>query len=63
MKNEAVPERRNQLFGLDLNSWEQLMLLSLGLAALAAVAVGVSTASVVFLQRQETARTKQEFEA
>ena len=36
---------RRMLFGLDLHSWEQGMLWSLGLAALAAVAVVVSTTS------------------
>lgn len=38
------------------------MLLSLGLAALAAVAVVVTTASVVIMQRQETLQAKHELE-
>jgi hypothetical protein len=54
---------RELLFGLDLHSWEQWMLVSLGLAALSAVAVVVSTASVVLLQRAETTRTRGEFES
>jgi hypothetical protein len=52
-----------RVFGLGLHSWEQLMLLSLGIAALAALALVVATTSVVILQRDETARTKNEFES
>jgi hypothetical protein len=50
------------LLGFDLHSWEQLMLLSLGIAGLAAIAVFVATASVVILQRDENAKTQREFE-
>jgi hypothetical protein len=39
------------------------MLLSLGIAGLAALAVFIATASVVILQRDENARTKREYES
>jgi hypothetical protein len=52
-----------RVFGLDLHSWEQVMIWSLGFAALAAIAVVVSTAWVVVLQRDETTRATAELEA
>src|SRR6516225_5956758 len=63
IEKSALSRKIRQVFGLELHSWEQLMIAALGLAALAAVAVVVTTASVVVLQRAETARTKNEFEA
>jgi hypothetical protein len=51
-----------RVLGLDLHSWEQLMLFSLGIAGLIAVAVFVTTASVVILQRHETVEAKRELE-
>ena len=53
---------RRSVFGMSLHSWEQLMLLSLGIAGLIAVAIFVTTASVVILQRHETAEAKRELE-
>jgi hypothetical protein len=53
---------RVSIFGLELTSWEHLMLLSLGIAGLVAVAVFVTTASVVILQRRDNAQTKREYE-
>jgi hypothetical protein len=50
---------RRMLFGLGLHSWEQLMLSSLGVAGLVAIAVFITTASVVILQRAENARLTQ----
>jgi hypothetical protein len=50
------------MLGLDLHSWEQLMLLSLGIAGLIALAVFITTAAVVILQRHETAEAKKELE-
>lgn len=47
----ANGERR--MFGFDLHWWEHAMLLSLGFAALAAVAVVVATSAVVMLTREE----------
>jgi hypothetical protein len=52
-----------RVLGLDLHSWEQWMLLALGLAAFAAVAVVVTTTSVVILTRHENAETKKEYAA
>jgi hypothetical protein len=52
-----------RVLGLDLHSWEQLMLLSLGAAGLIAVAIFITTASVVILQRHETAEAKRELDA
>lgn len=54
---------RRMIFGLELHSWEQFMLASLGVAGLVAIAVFITTASVVILQRSETARAKQELDA
>jgi len=59
---KTISKRVSRLLGLDLHSWEQVMLFSLGLAALAAVAVVVTTAAVVISQRDENTRTKADFE-
>ena len=50
------------LLGLDLHAWEQLMLWSLGVAGLVAVAVFVTTASVVILQRREATIARRELD-
>jgi len=50
------------MLGFDLHSWEQLMLISLGIAGLIAIAVFVTTAAVVILTRHENAETKREYE-
>jgi hypothetical protein len=47
---------------LSLRGWELAMIWSLGGAAFAALAVVVSTAAVVVLQREENEQTKAEFE-
>src|SRR5260370_18827451 len=62
IKKTALSRKVSRMFGLDLHSWEQLMLLSLGIAGLIAIAVFVTTASVVILQRHETAEAKTELE-
>lgn len=59
---DAGRERQMTIFGFDLHSWEHLMLLSLGLAGLLAVAIFITTASVVILQRRENAQTTKEYE-
>jgi hypothetical protein len=51
-----------QMLGLSLPGWENAMIASLVVAALAATAVGISTWVVVQLQRQELATSKEEFE-
>jgi len=63
MGNTAFSRKVERVLGLDLHSWEQLMLVSLGAAGLIAVAVFVTTASVVILQRHETAEAKRELDA
>src|SRR5215467_3203855 len=55
IKKMIFSRKVRRVFGLDLHSWEQLMLLSL-------LAVFITTASVVILQRAENAKTKNEFE-
>jgi hypothetical protein len=50
------------LFGLGLHSWEQAMLWALGFAALAAVAVVVTTAAVVTLQKLEAEASEKRLE-
>ena len=62
IESTTVAKRVSRVLGFDLHSWEQLMLLSLGAAALAAVAVVVTTAAVVVGTRDENARTRLEFE-
>ena len=49
----TISEKVRRVFGLDLHSWELVMLWSLGTAAIAAFAVVVSTAAVVKLQKVE----------
>src|SRR5450631_1849827 len=59
--NTNFSRKVRRVLGLDLHSWEQWMLLALGLAAFAAVAVVVTTASVVILTRHENAEIKKEY--
>jgi hypothetical protein len=40
------------MFGLDLDAWNTVMVSSLGVAAIAAVLVGISTAIIIKLQKQ-----------
>lgn len=49
------------MHGLDLHSWETIMVLSLVVAGIAAVVVGFSTFLVVKLQRQEVKATADAF--
>jgi hypothetical protein len=53
---------RRMLFGLSLHSWEQLMLVALGGAALAAVFIVVTSTAVVVLTRAAADQTKREFD-
>lgn len=50
------------MWGIDLHGWEQLMLVSLGFAALAAVFVTVTTGAVVRLQKEEAAHSSAELD-
>jgi hypothetical protein len=62
IENTTLSKGVRRVFGLDLHSWEQLMLWSLGAAALAAVLVVVTTTSVIHLQRVEAADAMREFD-
>jgi F0F1-type ATP synthase epsilon subunit len=55
--------RVRHMWGLDLHGWETAMLISLGVAAIAAMAVVVATAVVVRLQHIETEDSQRELEA
>jgi hypothetical protein len=57
--NFSKGERR--MFGLDLDTWNSVMLVSLAIAALGAVAVVVSTTVVIKLQKQEANDTAEAF--
>jgi hypothetical protein len=50
------------MLGLDLDAWNNVMVLSLGFAALAALAVVVSTATVIKLQKESEEATRREFD-
>ena len=54
---------RGMLWGLELHSWEQIMLGSLLAAGVIAIAVFVTTACVVILTRRENVATKVEYES
>jgi hypothetical protein len=60
--NSTTSVRVKRMWGFDLHSWEQIMLWSLGCAAIAALAVTVSTTAVVFLQKEESEASKHELE-
>lgn len=60
--NTAFSRKVRRMLGLDLHGWEQLMLLSLLGAGALAIAVFVTTASVVVLQRHETTEANKELE-
>jgi hypothetical protein len=61
-ENAAFSRKVRRMLGLDLHGWEQLMLLSLLGAGALAIAVFITTASVVVLQRHETAEAKRELD-
>src|SRR5664280_74151 len=51
--NISTSRKSGRMLGLDLNSWNNLLVLSLVIGAVAAIAVGVSTYVVVQLQKAE----------
>jgi hypothetical protein len=55
-------KRARSVLGILLHGWEQLMIGSLALAAIAAALVVLTTASVIVLQRNENSETKREYE-
>lgn len=50
------------MLGLDLNSWNNIMVASLAFGALAAVIVGVSTYVIIKLQKVEAQSAAENFE-
>jgi hypothetical protein len=48
----VVSKKVRRMFGLDLDAWNTVMVSFLGVAAIAAVVVGVSTAIIIKLQKQ-----------
>lgn len=50
------------MFGLDLHAWEEIMIWSLAVAAIAALGVLVSTRVVILLQRDALRESAQDFE-
>src|SRR5258708_26157937 len=53
IENTSSSKKVRRMFGFDLDWWNDAMLLSLGAAALAAVALAVSSTIVIKLQKQE----------
>jgi hypothetical protein len=61
--DKAVPSKKvNRMLGISLDSWNNVMVGALALAAIAAVIVGVSTFIIIRMQAAEEIATKQEFE-
>jgi hypothetical protein len=52
IENTTVSKKVRRMFGLDLDAWNVVMVSFLGVAAMAAVVVGVSTAIIIKLQKQ-----------
>jgi hypothetical protein len=63
IENASFSKRVRLMLGLSLHAWENVMVLFLGVAAIAAAFVGISTYAVVQLQKQEAADAKKEFDA
>jgi hypothetical protein len=51
-ENTTISKRVRRMFGLDLDAWNVVMVSFLGVAAIAAVVVGLSTAIIIKLQKQ-----------
>jgi hypothetical protein len=51
-ENTTASKKVRRMFGLDLDAWNTLMVSCLGIAAAAAVVVGLSTAIIIKLQKQ-----------
>ena len=49
------------MFGFDLHTWEEIMIWSLGVAAIAALSVLVSTRVVIILQRDALRESAEDF--
>jgi hypothetical protein len=62
IENTTFSKRVRRMFGLSLESWNTIMLVSLGVGAIAAFAVVVSTSAVIKLQKQESTDASLAFE-
>jgi hypothetical protein len=58
-ENTTASKRVRRMFGLDLDAWNAVMVSFLGIAAVAAVVVGVSTAIIIRLQKQADLESKE----
>lgn len=61
MENTTASKGVKRMLSLDLDSWNLVMLVSLGVAAIAAVAVVISTTIVIKLQKQEAMDSAEAF--
>jgi hypothetical protein len=61
-ENKGFSKKVRRMFGLDLDSWNKIMVLFLGIAAFAAIIIVVSQAAVIKLQKQSEADTKKEYD-
>lgn len=60
---KTTPSKKvKRMWGLALDSWNSIMLGSLGVAALVAVVIAVSTRAVIVLQKAEELQTKDDFD-
>jgi hypothetical protein len=61
IEKTAVSKGVRRMLGFDLETWNVIMVSFLGLGAIAAVVVGVSTAVIIKLQKQEAADSARAF--
>lgn len=62
IERDTFSKTVRRMFGLSLHTWENVMVASLAVAAVAAAILGIATFAVVQLQRQEISTSKDEFE-
>jgi hypothetical protein len=63
IESKGAPSKKvNRMWGFDLDTWNSLVLWSLGATAVAAFAIAISTRAVIVLQKEAEIQTKQEFE-
>ena len=63
IEKTTTSKRVTRLLGIDLHSWELVMLLALGIVAIGGVAVVAATYGVIMAQRSEVAAANRELEA
>jgi hypothetical protein len=62
INSATFSKKVREMLGLDLDSWNNMLVASLAIAAAAAVIVGVSTFAVIRLQNAAELETKEEFD-